>query len=248
TNTMDKELVLDPEGAFFRFPFALRKPEVRIDVPWGSFRPETDQLPGASKNYFSVQRWVDLHDAGGGVTLTSLDAPLVQLGEIRTDAIVTGWLTRAEPSGTFLSYVMNNYWETNYRAGQDGVHRFRYSLQPHGGFDEARAERFALERAQPLVVVPVTAETPAVDFPFGIHAGRVVVTALKPAADSEGFVARLYNPGTEEDEVRIEGKRGRAFRVYRSDLNEGLLEALEGPLVLGPYEIVTLRVLPRTRP
>ena len=140
-----------------RFPFALEDPHVRIDVPFGIFRPEVDQVPGSSKNYFSVQRWVDLSDARGGVTLTTLDAPLIQLGEIRTDAIVTGWLENAEPSATLYSYVMNNYWETNYRAAQDDEVTFRYSLRAHGRFDEAAAERFALEEARPLVVgmVPV---------------------------------------------------------------------------------------------
>ncbi|MFC1791017.1 glycoside hydrolase family 38 C-terminal domain-containing protein [Gemmatimonadota bacterium] len=152
TNRIAKAWVLDPEAVLFRFPFALDQPQVRIDVPFGSFRPELDQVPGSSKNYYSVQRWVDLTDARGGVTLTTVDAPLIQLGEIRTDAIVTGWLEEAEPSATLFSYVMNNYWETNYRAAQDDEVTFHYSLRAHGPFDEEAADRFGLEEARPLVV------------------------------------------------------------------------------------------------
>jgi hypothetical protein len=151
-NQVAKEWVLQPEAVLFRFPFGLSDPEVWIDAPFGAYRPEVDQVPGASKNYFSVQRWVDLSDADGGVTVTSIDAPLIQLGEIRTDPIVTGWLERAEPSSTLFSYVMNNYWETNYRAAQDDNVRFEYSIRPHGGFDETASARFGLERARPLVV------------------------------------------------------------------------------------------------
>jgi hypothetical protein len=73
------------------------------------------------------------------------------LAEIRTDAIVTGWLEKAEPSGTLYSYVMNNYWETNYRAAQDDKVDFRYSLRVHGPFQEVDAQRFGLEHARPLV-------------------------------------------------------------------------------------------------
>jgi uncharacterized lipoprotein YddW (UPF0748 family) len=109
-------------------------------------------VPGASKNYFSVQRWVDVSDALGGVTLTTIDAPLIQLGEIRTDPIVAGWEDQAESSSTVFSYVMNNYWETNYRAAQDDNVEFHYSLKAHGAFDEKEAERFGLEDAHPLVV------------------------------------------------------------------------------------------------
>jgi len=146
-----KAWVLDPEAVLLRFPFAVEDPQVRIDVPFGSFRPELDQVPGASKNYFSLQRWVDVSGPEWGVTLVSVDAPLIQLGEIRTDAIVTGWLEEAESSSTILSYVMNNYWETNYRAAQNDEVELRYTFRHHGAFDEEAAERFGLEVARPLL-------------------------------------------------------------------------------------------------
>jgi hypothetical protein len=150
-NRVPKAWVLDPEAVLFRFPFALEEPQVRIDGPFGSYRPELDQLPGASRNYYSLQRWVDLSDPDWGVTVASIDAPLIQLGEIRTDGIVTGWLEKAESSPVLLSYVMNNYWETNYRAAQDDEVEFRYTLAVHGPFREEEAERFALEEARPLL-------------------------------------------------------------------------------------------------
>jgi hypothetical protein len=242
-NAFDKALVHDQEAVFFRFPFALEEPEVRIDVPWGSFRPEIDQVPGASKNYYSLQRWVDLHDHQGGVTVVSIDAPLIQLGEIRTDAIVTGWLEKAEPSGTLLSYVMNNYWETNYRAAQDGTHQFEYSLRPHDGFDEAEAERFALERAQPLVAIITPSWEVHARAPFKIDGRRVVVTSLKEAGDGRGYLIRLYNPGEVPDTVRITGIGGASLQVRRSDVYERILDRVEGPIQLDGYEIMTLRVL-----
>jgi uncharacterized lipoprotein YddW (UPF0748 family) len=152
TNRIAKAWVLDPEAALFRFPFAIQDPQVRFDVPFGIVRPELDQVPGASKNYFSVQRWVDVSNQEAGVTLTTVDAPLIQLGEIRTDPIVAGWVSRAESSPTVYSYVMNNYWETNYRAAQDDDVEFHYSLRAHGPFQEEEAKRFGLEVARPLVV------------------------------------------------------------------------------------------------
>ena len=151
TNRVPKAWVLDPEAVLFRFPFALDDPEIHIDGPFGPYRPESDQLPGASRNYFSLQRWVDLSDEDLGITMASIDAPLVQFGEIRTDAIVTGWLERAEKSPTLYSYVMNNYWETNYRAAQDDEVTFTYALRVHDGFDEGEATRFGLEEARPLI-------------------------------------------------------------------------------------------------
>jgi alpha-mannosidase len=195
TNRIDKLRVYTPEAVLYRFAFNIRDPQVRIDVPWGSFQPEQGQLPGASKNYMSLQRWVDVHDDQRGMTLASVDAPLVQIGDIRTDAIVSGWLQAIEPSAAIYSYVMNNYWETNYRAAQAGPHEFRYALGPHERFDEAQVERFAMGVAQPLIAVPVSAETPPVQPPLRFEAQRAVVTRL--AADGDGLLVRIYNPGAQ---------------------------------------------------
>jgi len=150
-NSLPKAWVLEPEAVLFGFPFDLVEPEVWIDAPFGSFRPEVDQLPGASKNYMATQRWVDLSSRDLGVTVATLDAPLIQLGEIRTDPIVYGWLETIDPSATLYSYVMNNYWETNYRAAQDDELALRYSLGLHEEFHADEAHRFGLEHARPLI-------------------------------------------------------------------------------------------------
>ena len=241
-NRLDKALVTTPEAVLYSFPFNIGQPEVRIDVPWGSYRPEQDQLPGSSKNYFSLQRWVDIHDREVGVTFVSVDVPMIQLGELATDAIVSGWKDRVEPSATLLSYVMNNYWETNYRAGQEGAHEFRYSLKPHPAFDESQAERFAVGIAQPLIALPVRREVPRAQLPFELEARQTVVTLLEPSRDGQALLVRLYNPGERSDRVAFRWRDDRQGTLYRSDPWERVLEPLPGEFELGPYEILTLRV------
>ncbi len=245
-NTIDKALVYDPEAVLYRFPFAIADPEVRIDVPWGSFRPNLEQVPGASKNYLSVERWVDIHNDTVGLTFVAPDVPEIQLGEIRTDAIVAGWLEQLPPSATLYSYVMNNYWETNYRAAQDGYHEFRYSLVPHGPFDEAEVERMARSVGQPLISMMVRPDAPAAGIPFTIDAEHTVVTLVEPLADAE-FLVRLYNSSDRPDRVTIRGGRAAAgddggLQVFRSDPWGRRLEELEGTTELGAYEVVTMRL------
>lgn len=241
-DSIDKALTYDPEAVLYRLSFNLRDPRVRVDVPWGSYRPELDQLPGAAKNYLSLQRWVDIQGARFGITVASIDAPLIQLGKIRTDAIVTGWLDHLPQSATLFSYVMNNYWETNYRAGQEGVHHFRYAIRPHAEFDEARAERFAVGVGQPLIAIPVKPEAPSLEPLIGIAADRAVVTMLKRSEDGDGLIVRLYNPGSEPDSIVFRWPDGRPPVALRSDVWERSLEPLGEVLRLGAYEIATLRV------
>ena len=70
------------------------------------------------------------------------------------------WLARLEPSQTLYSWVMNNHWFTNYKADQDGPTTFRYSLLPHKQYDPAAAQRFGIERSQPLVAAAARGAAP----------------------------------------------------------------------------------------
>ncbi len=239
-NRIDKSWTYNPEAVLFRFPFNLSDPSVRIDIPWGSYEPDAGQLRGASKNYYSVQRWVDISDSDRGVTLTTVDAPMVELGEIRTDATVVGWLDRAEASSIVYSYVMNNYWETNFRAAQDGWHTFRYSLRPHGEFEEAEAERFAREEAQPLIAFEARTGSPPASVPFAIAADRAVVTLMRNAGRPGAFIVRLFNPGEVGDEVLIMATGSSGIEVFESDVRDRRGERLRAKMKLGPYEIRTV--------
>jgi alpha-mannosidase len=167
---------------------------------------------------------------------------MIQVGAIRTDAIVAGWLEQIESSATLFSYPMNNYWETNYKAAQDGPHEFRYSLRPHRAFDEAEAERFARAIAQPLIAVPAERDAPRVAPSFTVEAERAIVTSLQIAEDSTALVVRLYNPGEQSDTARFSWPDSHERRVYRADVSGSPLEPLHGEIELGPYEILTLRV------
>ena len=59
-NVVDKENVYNQEGVHFAFPFEVPGGVIRMDTPWAVVQAEADQLKGACKNYFTVQRWVDI--------------------------------------------------------------------------------------------------------------------------------------------------------------------------------------------
>ena len=90
-NTIDKSKIYNPEGVHFAFPFNVPDGVLRINMPFGYYRPEYDQIPGSNKNYYTLRRWVDISNQDYGVTLVSPDAPLIELNEITTDATSYGW-------------------------------------------------------------------------------------------------------------------------------------------------------------
>ena len=120
---------------------------MRLDVGWAAIRPNKDQIPGSCRNWFPVQRFVDVSGAKYGVTWASLDAPMVEIERLTANLSGLGpngadfnyhdpkyWMEQALESPTIYSFVMNNHWGTNYCADQQGLVEFRYSIHPHGAY------------------------------------------------------------------------------------------------------------------
>ena len=164
-NTVDKKAIRAVEGVHFGFGFNVPGCEVRVNSPWAVVRPEKDQLPGACKNWYSVERWADVSNDKFGVTWATVEAPLLEIGGLtanlpRGQPNPNAYLAKIEPSATLYSWAMNNHWHTNYRADQEGPTTFRYALLPHKQYDQAAAQRFGIEATEPLVAVPAAGAAP----------------------------------------------------------------------------------------
>lgn len=224
TNTLDKMKVLEPEGVYFTFPLNIPEGTSRLDIPWGVVRPETDQLQGANRNYYPVQRWMDISNPEYGITWVTADAPMItfhpiqvvakgrgdsqHMAEFSKKGVRNWWNEYIRADQGFYSWVMSNHWEVNYKAFQEGEVAFRYSLIPHdGGYQGTEAERRGRELLQPLIAVEVNGQTPLISPLFTISEGKLIATSLK-AVDSTRYMLRLYNPepGTESISISPSGE------------------------------------------
>ncbi len=133
------------EATYLAFPLALAGAEVRYDVGGQAVRPEADQIPGACRDFYNVQNWVDLSGTGAGVTVGCPDTPLWQFGGFTFGGNAQTFSLAAP---LLLAWVTNNYWHTNFRAAQPGPVYARFALRPHRGpFDEGEAHRLGAEVA-----------------------------------------------------------------------------------------------------
>jgi hypothetical protein len=250
-NLVDKLPVRAKEGVHFGFGFDVPDGTIRMDTGWTAVRPELDQLPASCKNSISVQRWVDVANDRFGVTWTSVDAPLIEIGGLtgiigaipgsQTDP--RSFLRHIEPSQTIYSWVMNNHWHTNYRAEQDGPTLFRYRLRPHRGYDPIEAARFGVASSQPLLVARAAGE--AVSKPrFKLTSDRVLVTAFKPSDDGQAWIVRLFGAAGRAEKVKLSWTEPRPRRVWRSDTSEQPLEPVPETVRVPGWGIVTLRLEP----
>jgi len=155
TAIIDKKPVLEKESVHIALPFALNDPAVRIGFGEYFISPEKGQIPGSNKDFFSVQRWLDVSNRENGVTIASPQGALFEVGEMIDERkVVNGhkkWKSEVKSSADIFLYAMNNYWHTNYKADQDGQVKFDLFLYFHASFDQKRSNQFGYETTQPLL-------------------------------------------------------------------------------------------------
>ncbi len=190
---LDKEHITDPEAVFVPFAFNLKKPQFRIDLNGIALTPDLEQLPGSVRDWYPIQRWVDISDGQYGVTIVPLDAPLVQLGGITSGQ----WIQKLEPEApVVMSWALNNHWMVNFKASQGGHIPLRYKLTTHAGAaDDQACARFGIESVTPPIVLRDfmrRAASPAQGHFIEVSPNDFLVTT-KPADDGKGIIVRIQN-------------------------------------------------------
>jgi alpha-mannosidase len=253
-NHVHKTEVYTKEGVYFAFPFAMEHPQFRYEIQNGFVDPSRDQLPGAGKEWFSVQHWVAAEQGDVAAALVPVDASLVALGDI-----VRGiWPEEfGQRPGTIFSYVMNNYWDTNYAAGQGGDFTFRYVLTSGNNLPPAYLSRLGREEMSPLEVDQITSQDKAINSPRPLDSAQgsflrvdqpnVVLETWKTAEDADGTILRFVEVAGKESNVDVQTPLLNVESAWMSDA----LERKQGPLSVSshgfrfsvkPFQIVTVRL------
>jgi len=241
-NVLDKTAVREKEGVHFAFPFSVPQGQVRIHGPWSIIRPDVDQMPGSNKNWFMTQYFADVSNGQTGITWTSLDAPLMEVGSISATILDGGfnpdqWIKKIGPTQTLYSWALNNHWYTNYRADQEGRLEFRYRVGAHGAYSATAAYQFGAGAAQPLVVVNHKPQESL----FTVDGAGVVVSDLKPSNDGRAWIVRLWCPGDKPATAQLKWRPRLIKRSYWSNAGEEQLRPCPERITLQPQQVITLR-------
>ncbi len=196
-NRLTKTETYDKEAVYFAFPFAVAEPTFRYEVPAGIVNANTDMLPGACRDWFTVQHFVEVAGRDATIAWATPDAPLVCLQDINRGK----WQTELPmTNGHLYAYVMNNYWHTNYLAGQGGDYQFRFSITSRPKADNVASARFGWAASNPLIGVQVQPKPDAPTPPLpesptslvSVVEPNVIVIGTKQAEQGVGLVVRLW--------------------------------------------------------
>jgi hypothetical protein len=253
-NHVRKDKVYTKEGIYFAFPFAMEHPQFMYAIQNGYIDPAQDILSGGGREWFSVQQWAGLQQGGVAAAIVPVDAPLVALGDIVRGTWPTAFGNR---KGTLFSYVMNNYWDTNYVAGQGGDFTFRYVLTSASAIAPPVLTRMGWEALTPLETDEIKYQDKSVDRPgpldplqgsfLNVDDPGVVLLTWKQAEDRNGYILRFLEIAGRSTTVGVSSPIldiQSAWLCNAMEENRQSL-AVSGKVIkfeVNPHEIATVRV------
>ena len=233
-NIVDKAKITEKESVHFAFPVALTGGQMKIDMGTGILIPGKNQLQGSNNDYISMQRWIDVSNEEAGLTFITPEVPLVEQGQLVNElsadssqsfggqSVEKKWKEHNDPSNTFFSYAMNNYWYTNYKACQEGKVKFHYAIYLHGRFNAAEANRQGREEGQPLLI---SANANKVEV-FELNDENILLTSVKPAVSGKGTIMRFYNASSLPQQLKLKIDDVKT-KMYLSNAKEEKLAPLD---------------------
>lgn len=246
-----KESVLTKEAAYFAFPFAVADPTFLYDTQTAWVNPAKDTLPGGSREWFAATRWSSVQGVDFGAAVFPIDAPLVAFGDI----VRGNWPEKFAPtSGTIFSWVMNNYWNTNFMPEQSGDMTFRYAVTSGQKLDPVELTRNGMSELTPLELGqagpareqgPITATASSF---LNISNPNVGVVTWKLAEDGNGSILRLQELSGNAGKVRVSSPFFSIREAWDCNLledNRAKLTAEHGSVEVNvkPFSVVTLRIV-----
>ncbi len=141
-----KLIITDPEALYVAFPFSL--PDSRIVFETiGGVLAQGQQLPGSSTDWNVAQNFVSVRGKKGQIVIVSNEAPLWQFSDFN----MAKWERIPRQGKTWLySFVMNNYWMTNFRAFQEGAFSWSYQLTSSADTTNTFASKYAWNERNPF--------------------------------------------------------------------------------------------------
>jgi hypothetical protein len=237
-----------PEALYVALPFQLPNSKMLYEAQGGCVTPGDDQIPGSSSDWQTLQSFVAIRNADGQIIAGSEQAPLVQLGDFNLGK----WqrVTRVEKPHVY-SWVMNNYWYTNFRTEQEGEFKFHYYLTSTKDTSRMNATRFGWGSRVPLatrVLPPVKGVAARAAQPLSaltISAPNLLIVETRPTRTGDGIL--LHVREVDGKPVTItEGEVSAASEIQSAAEVNVLEEVLHDDITslsFKPYEVKFLKLV-----
>ena len=199
----------DPTGIYVAFPFKSENAKLSFDVQGGLLVSGENQLTGTASDWNTVQNFVRAENGKTQFIVGSDVVPLFEMGGITTGQYQ---YKKSYEKPHVYSWVMNNYWTTNFRASQEGEFRWSYYLTSTDDTSIAEATRFGWESRVPLYarVMPIGKENnmPAEYSAFRFNDDNFLMTSCTPSYKDDYVLLNVRELNGNESTLKILDKDG----------------------------------------
>ena len=237
----------EPTGIYVAFPFGVEDGKLAFDVPGGLLIAGENQIPGTTAGWNTVQSFVTARNRDMQVLVSTDEVPLFMMGELMNDPYRK---EHAHEKTHFFSWVMNNYWFTNFRAFQEGEFRWNYALTSLPGSSESDAWAFGqshrtpvYSRVQPGVPAEAVRERAREHSALSIESENLILVGAVPAQDGNILLNVRETAGREANLTLLDGNGARMPFIPVNVLDEQT-GSLTSSLKIAPYGNVFVRVKP----
>ena len=250
TYHLHKDRVLTRESAYVAFPFSVTTPAFTYGSQAAWVNPAKDELDGGSREWYLPTTWASVYNSQVAATVVPIDAPLVAFGDI-----VRGeWPADFKPkTSAIFSWLMNNYWGTNFPAWQGGEFTFRYAITSAAQFNGSSQTRFGLEALSPLEPDDLPGTKGSSLLPgheaslLEVENSGVTLLTWKRAEDGDGTILRLQDTAGESSNIRVHSQfltfeRAWLCNLLEDNQTEIKIQGEDLSVPIKPFQILTLRL------
>ncbi|NNF33903.1 MAG: hypothetical protein HKN68_07330, partial [Saprospiraceae bacterium] len=231
----------DPEGIYVAFPFHLEDGKLSFEVQGGVVSPGKNQMPGSASDWNTIQNFASVKNDDHQIVYVSNEIPLVQFGDLN----IGRYYYKLDPvTNHIYSWVLNNYWVTNFKASQQGELKWTYSITSTDDTSDRFAMQYGRNNRTPVPVRLILPGEDDMDQAKGyetlidLGVPNLLAVNLSPSLDEKGIILQLRETDGDHailDIRRIKEETG-AISIQEVNVLEEVLGELTGPLLIEHYD------------
>ena len=214
---------------------------MEFEVQGGIVRPGIDQLAGSASDWNTIQNFAAVKSNNSQIAFCSNDVPLVQFGDINTGR----YYKKNQPkNGHIFSWVLNNYWTTNFKASQFGELDWKYQITSSSDNSNAFSTKFGWGTRVPMLTrtnsgkLNATSSQESKVFIDLNTVPNLLLVSSRPSPDGTGILLHLRE--TEGDHAILDVTKvlqnSNIKSVFEVNAIGEVLKQITSPLLIEHFE------------
>ena len=235
-----------PSGYYVSFPFGISNAKLAVDVPGGLMYSGENQIPGSASTWNTMQNFFLAENDTIQVVVSSDEIPLVMLGDLITENAF-----KKEKKYEFphvFSWVMNNYWYTNFKASQEGELKWKYTMTSLSKGSNTDVFKFSWSNRIPLYARVVPASDKANDGAkiksfLKLDNDNLLITSCVPSMEGDlSLLLNIREVNNKNEVISFKNEQGELIPFSIVNILDEEKSGLMKSYKMAPYENVFIRL------